>query len=307
MRKLLALVMMAGVLAVGVAQAGQVKIGYCCNNFNDTFQTYIVDAAQKAAKEFNVTIEVMDGQEDDIRQQDQVNTLIQNGVNALVVVPVNTSSVQPIVQAAKEAKIPLIFVNRNPYTKVAPPKNVYFIGADSILEGATQMEYAGKLMNGKGSICVLMGLLSNEASLARTAGIKQVVKEKYPDITILAEETANWQRDQGMNVTENWLTAYGDSISAILSNNDEMALGAVMALSNAGRSNVLVFGVDAIPDALAAIEQGSMAATVLQDPIAQGKGSVELAIKLSQGESPAEQIIRLPAQLINKGNVKEFK
>ncbi len=288
-------------------QAGQLKIGYCCNNFNDTFQTYIVDAAEKAAKENNVIFDVMDGQEDDIRQQDQVNTLIQGGVDALIVVPVNTSSVQPIVRAAQEAKIPLIFVNRNPYSKTPPPPNVYFIGADSVLEGVTQMEYAGKIMNGKGSICVLMGLLSNEGSLARTSGAHQVIKEKYPDIKILAEETANWQRDQGMNVTENWLTAYGDSINAVLSNNDEMALGAVMALANAGRTDVFVLGTDAISDALTAIERGSMAATVLQDPVAQGKGSVELAIGLSQGKVPADPIIRLPAQLINKDNVKNFK
>ncbi len=307
MRKLSALLVLLGALTISFASAGQIKIGYCCNNFNDTFQTYIVDAAEKAAAATGVALEVMDGQEDDIRQQDQVNTLIQNGVQALIVVPVNTSSVQPIVRAAEDAGIPLIFVNRNPYGNGTPPKNVFFIGADSTLEGATQMENAGKLLNGKGNICVLMGLLSNEAALARTNGVRQIVAAKYPDIKILAEETGNWQRDQGMNVTENWLTAYGDDISAILSNNDEMALGAVMALANAGRDNVLVFGVDAIPDALQSIEQGAMTATVLQDPVAQGKGGIELAISLIEGKTPAQQVIRLPAQYIDKSNVKDFK
>ena len=307
MKKYLALLVLAGFVATGAATAGQFKIGYCCNNFNDTFQTYIVDAAEKAAADRNIILEVMDGQEDDIRQQDQVNALIQSGVDALIVVPVNTSSVQPIISAARDAEIPLVFVNRNPFSEMAPPENTYFIGADEMLMGTTQMEYAGKLLGGKGGICILMGILSNEGALARTAGVHKVVEEQFPGITILAEETANWQRDQGMNVTENWLTAYGDRISAVMANNDEMGLGAIMALSNAGRGDVIVLGVDAITDALVAIEQGTMTATVQQDPVAQGRGGVELAIGLLEGKKPAEQIVRLPAQLIDKSNVKDFR
>lgn len=301
MRKFLGLVFAVAIAGMSFAQAGQMNIGYCCNNFNDTFQTYIVDAAEAAAKTAGVVLEVVDGQEDVIRQQDQVNTLIENGVDALIVVPVNTSSVQPIVDAAKKAGIPLVFVNRNPFSTSTPPKDVYFVGADPIIEGRTQMEYAGKLMNGKGNICILIGMLSNEAAISRTAGIHSVIKEKFPNIKVLAEETANWQRDQGINVTENWLTAYGSEINAILSNNDEMALGAVMALANAGVKDVFVFGNDATPDARQAVKEGKMAATVLQDPVGQGKGSVEMVIKIKAGEK-VQQVTMLPAQLITKEN-----
>ncbi len=280
-----------------------IKLAYICNNFNDTFQTYIVDNAKKAAQEAGVAIDVSDSQEDDIRQQDQVNNALLNGVSALLVVPVNTSSVQPMVEAAAKANVPLIFINRNPYTNSAPPKGVYYIGGDSVQMGRVQMERAGELMHGKGNICILMGLLSNESTLLRTEGIKQVIKEKYPNIKILATEAADWQRDQGMNVAENWLTAYGNKINAVLSNNDEMALGATMALSDAGRKDVLVFGNDAIPDALAAIKDGRMSATVMQDPVAQGKGSVELALKILKGEK-VPQIDNLPSVLIDKSNAK---
>ncbi|MDR1378466.1 MAG: substrate-binding domain-containing protein [Synergistaceae bacterium] len=297
------------ILALGLASGTEAfaatakfKIGYSCNNFNDTFQTYIVDAARAAAVEAGVDLEVLDAQEDDIRQQDQVNNLIQNGVDALIVVPVNTGSVQPIIKAAADAKKPLVFVNRNPYPSGGMPENVYFTGADSILEGSSQMEYAGKLMGGKGNICILMGILSNEGALGRTAGIEQTVQEKFPDIKILAKETGNWQRDQGLNITENWLTAYGEQINAILSNNDEMALGAIMALENAGRQDVLVFGNDAIPDALAAIKSGKLGGTVLQDPVAQGKGSLEITVKILNGEK-VEQLQKLPADVINKDNI----
>ena len=293
-----------GAMTAAAAQ-GKFRIGYSCNNFNDTFQTYIVDAARKSASDAGVDLEVLDAQEDDIRQQDQINNLIQNGVDALVVVPVNTGSVQPIIKAAADAKKPLVFVNRNPYPNGGMPENVYFIGADSILEGASQMEYAGKLLNGKGSICILMGILSNEGALGRTAGIDQTIKEKYPGVKVLAKESGNWQRDQGMNITENWLTAYGDQINAILSNNDEMSLGAIKALENAGRKDVLVFGNDAIPDALASIKSGKLAGTVLQDPTAQGKGSIDIAVKVLNGEK-VEQIQKLPANVINKDNIDKM-
>ena len=287
------------------AAPAKLKIGYSCNNFNDTFQTYIVDAARTAANEAGVTLEVLDAQEDDIRQQDQIHNLLQNGVDALIVVPVNTASVQPIVKAAAAAKKPLIFVNRNPYPKGSVPDNVYYIGVDEIGAGAAQMEYAASLMGGKGNICVLMGILSNEGALSRTKGVEDTIKAKYPDIKVLAKETANWQRDQGMAVAENWLTAYGGKVNAILSNNDEMALGAIKALENAGRNDVLVFGVDATPDARAAIKTGKLAATVLQDPKAQGKGSVEIAVKVLNGEKP-EPSTKLPVNIIDKDNVDKM-
>lgn len=306
--KSLFLLAAAAMLFCGAAMAGQFKIGYLCNNFNDTFQTYIVDAARAFVdKTPDVSIEVMDAQEDVVRQQDQVATLLQSGVDALVVVPVNTQAVGPIVRAAQDARVPLIFVNRNPYPDKAPPEGVYFIGADSILEGETQMMDAGKRLGGKGNIVILMGLLSNEAAHARTEGVKNVIARDYPDIKVLAEETANWQRDQGMNVTENWITAYGDSINAVMSNNDEMALGAQLALSKAGMNNVLIYGVDAISDALTAIEQGKMTATVRQDPVAQGAGGVQMALEILKGNKPAHQINKLPAVLVTKENAAQFK
>ncbi|MCC8180550.1 MAG: substrate-binding domain-containing protein [Planctomycetes bacterium] len=290
------------------AQAGEYKIGYSCNNFNDTFQTYIVDAAREfVATVEGVVLEVSDAQEDTVRQGDQIDTFIQSGVDALVVVPVNTTAVQPYVRAAARANVPLIFVNRNPYPDGKIPENVYFIGADSTLEGETQMEAAGAAMGGKGNIVILVGMLSNEASHARTQGVKNVIAAKYPNIKVLAEETANWQRDQGMTVMENWMTAYGDQINGVCSNNDEMALGALNALQKSGRKDVVVYGVDAIPDALVSIGRGEMTGTLLQDPVGQGKGSVEMALNILRGIKPAQQINKLPAVLINKDNVASYR
>ncbi|MCD8138424.1 MAG: substrate-binding domain-containing protein [Planctomycetaceae bacterium] len=293
-----------GILATAAVQAGQIRIGYSCSNFNDIFQIYVVDAARAAAAEHpEVVLDVMDAQEDVIRQQDQVMTMIQSGIDVLVVVPVDTSAVSGIETLAKNANLPLIYVNRNPYPNENAPENVYFIGANSILEGETQMEYIGEKMGGKGNIVILMGILSNEASINRTQGVHNVITAKYPDIKVLAEETGNWQQDQGMTVMENWITAYGDQINAVVSNNDNMVLGAINALEAAGMKDVYTIGIDATTDALQAILADRMTATVLQDPVAQGRGAVEAAVKLMNGESlPA--ITKLPAELITKENAQ---
>ncbi len=282
------------------------KVGYVCNNFNDTFQTYVMDAAEEYFSTVdNVEIVLQDALEDVIRQQDLVNTLLAQRVDALIVVPVDTSAMGPIVRAADEAGVPLCFVNRNPYAEKDLPKNVYYVGSQEIIAGTQQMEYMGELLGGKGGVGILMGKLDNEGALKRTEGNEVTAKAKFPGIKILAKETANWQRDQGMTITENWITAYGDDLKGICANNDEMALGAVEALKAAGREDVPVMGVDAIPDAKEAVGNGSLAATVLQDAVGQGKGSAELIHKVLQGQEVVP-LVWVPFVLITPENLADF-
>ncbi|MCX7024480.1 MAG: sugar ABC transporter substrate-binding protein [Spirochaetes bacterium] len=287
--------------------ADKIKIGYICNNFNDTFQTYVMDAAKKFfAGKADVELILQDAQEDVIRQQDLVNTLISKGVKALIVVPVNTGAMEPIIQAAADAKIPLVFVNRNPFGENALPANVYYVGSQEIIAGQLQMEAMGKVMGGKGNVAILMGKLDNEGAVKRTEGNEATIKAKFPNIKVLAKETGNWQRDQGMSLTENWLTAYGKNLNGILANNDEMALGAVEALKAAGRKDVFVMGVDAIPDAKVAVGNGSLAATVLQDAVGQGSGAAGVAYTVVKGGKSAS-VIWVPFVLVNKANLSKYK
>ncbi|SIR04007.1 monosaccharide ABC transporter substrate-binding protein, CUT2 family [Alkalispirochaeta americana] len=281
-------------------------VGYVCNNFNDTFQTYVMDAARDYFVEVDdVSITFQDAQEDVIRQQDLVNTFITQGVDALIVVPVDTSAMSPIIRAASEANVPLIFVNRNPFGETTPPENVYYVGSQEIVAGRMQMEEMGKLLGGEGGVAILMGRLDNEGAILRTEGNEEVIAEEFPNIRVLAKETGLWQRDQGMSLTENWITAYGNRLNGILANNDEMALGAAEALRSAGRTDVPVMGVDAIPDALEAVRQGILAATVLQDSVGQGGGSARLAHQILKGES-VEQVTWVPFVLINQDNLDQF-
>lgn len=282
-----------------------VKIGYAINNMNDTQQTYIVDAAIAKAKEFGYKIDVQDAQEDVIKQQDQVNAMVEQGVDAIIVVPVDTSAMDPITKAATDAGIPLVYVNRNPFGEGEIPEGVYYVGSQEIEAGRFQSEYLVELMGEEGGVAILMGILSNEGAVKRTEGNEEILSE-YPGIEILAKETGNWQKDQGMDIAENWLTAYGDKLNAILSNNDEMALGAINALEAAGRDDVIVMGIDAIPDAVQLVANGKMAATVLQDSVGQGEGAVEIVNNVLEGKEQ-ESIKWLDFVLVTPENVADFQ
>ncbi len=288
----------------GGSNDGEITIGYAINNMNDTFQTYIVDAAKAKAEEYGYKIEIQDSQEDVVRQQDQVKTMINNGVDALIVVPVDTSAMEPITNAALEAGIPLVYVNRNPFGESEVPDGVYYVGSQEIIAGQLQAEYLIELMGEEGGVAILMGILSNEGAVKRTEGNENVLS-KYPGIEILAKESGNWQKDQGMSITENWITAYGDKLNAILSNNDEMAIGALNALEAAGRDDVIVMGVDAIPDAVQLVADGKLAATVLQDANGQGEGAVNVVHKVLQGENP-DKVTWIEFKLVTKDNVAEY-
>lgn len=280
-------------------------IGYVCNNFNDTFQVYVKDAAKAKAEELGLVFKEADSQEDTIKQQDQVKAFIVEGVDALIVVPVSTDATEPITEAAEDAGIPLVYVNRNPFGEDVPDGS-YYVGSQEIIAGQMQADFIGEQLGGEGKVCILEGKLDNEGAIKRTEGNTSTFEEKYPGIEVLGIEVGDWQRDQGLEITENWLTAYGNDIDAILANNDEMALGALQCLVNAGRDDVLVVGVDFIPDAKASIQQeGGMDASVLQDAVGQGEGAVNVVNDvLTKGS--AEKLTWIPFVLITPENVDQY-
>lgn len=286
------------------ADSGDLTIGFVSSNLNDTGQTYVADAAQAYADEKGIELKVQDAQDDVAKQQDQVNNLITQGVNALIVVPVDTAAMKPITQAAKNADIPLVYVNRNPFGEKDPEDNTYFVGSKEIEAGKMQAEYLVKTMGEKGNVAILQGLLTNEGAVKRTEGNTEILKE-YKDIKIVAKEAGDWQKDKGLSLTENWLTAYGKDLKAILANNDEMALGAVKALEAAGRTDVIVMGVDALPDAVQAVKDGKLTATVLQDLAGQGTKGMEIAEAAANKKDP-EKLTWIDFTLVTKDNVDEY-
>lgn len=316
MKKFLGILLVASLLLTGCfkekdvsEKTGKLKIGYVINNLNDTFQTLVLETAKEYALENDIELLIENPQEDTIRQQDIVNSLIQKGVDGLIVVPTDTSAMDPITKVAQDSKVPISYVNRNPFAgkESTMPKEVFYVGADEKSGGIMQMDYIGEKLNGKGGVAVLMGILGNEGALQRTEGVKEEMAKEFKKMSLLTAETGNWQRDQGLALTENFLTTYGNELKAVISNNDEMALGAIQALKTNGKlEDVLVIGLDAIPDAIASIEAGELSATVFQDP-AQGRAAIEIIHKILKGENIENHVKYIPFKLVTKENSRNFK
>ncbi len=308
MKKKIALSLMATALLLGsVVYAGEKpKVGIFISSL-DTFLTTLADAAEARAKELDINLHLMESQYDTVRQNDQVMTCISDGYDLLIINIVESTAAPVMIAAAAEAGIPIVFVNRNPFTTDDIPPNTYVVAPNSLREGAAGMEYAGELMGGKGNIVILQGTLGHEPARLRTEGVKMVLREKYPDIKVIAEETGDWFRDKGMSVMENLITAFGPQINAVLANNDEMALGAKLALTANNMNDVIVVGVDGTSDAFASIAlTNGINGTAYQDGKAQGAGSVELARKILDGEK-VPPITLLPVNMVTRENVKDFK
>lgn len=292
------------VCGLGAAGEGKLRIGFATSNLDDTFLNYVVSEARKAAADHGATLAVEGAGENTDTQLAQVRAMVDGGVDAVVLVITDTSRSADFVELTKEKKVPLIFVNRNPFPGDRPPPDCYVIATDAFVEGETQMNYAGQIIGPEGKLFILQGLATNDSTKKRCEGVISVVSSTYPEMAVVAEDSANWMRGQARSLVHKWLDSY-DEMDAILANNDDMALGALDALSDRRREGVTVLGVDAIPAALEAIAEGRLAGTVLQDPVLQGRGAVEIALRAAKGESqPQNQI--LPSELVTKENVRNF-
>ena len=279
-------------LTSGAALA-DLKIGVSMSQFDDTWLTYLRESMDKKAKSLpdGVTLQFEDARSDVVKQLSQVESFISQKVDAIIVNPVDTAATQRITKAAVAAGIPLVYVNRRP---------------DDLEAGRMQMQYLAEKMGGKGDIVILLGDLANNSTTNRTKGVKEVLA-KYPNIKIEQEQTGTWSRDKGMTLVNDWLTQ-GRDFNAVVSNNDEMAIGAAMALKQAGtkKGSVLIAGVDGTPDGLNAIKKGEMAVSVFQDAKGQADGSIDTAVKMVK-KQPVEQSVWVPYRLITPENVDQFK
>ncbi len=282
----------------------EVTIGVSMAWFDDNFLSYLRESMTKEAQAQGVKIQFEDARGDIVRQQSQVDNFVAQKVSAIIVNPADTAATKNMTAQAHKAGIPLVYVNRKPEEKTLPEK-VVFVGSDEVVAGKMQAEYVAKKLGGKGNVAIMLGELSSVGTLGRTAGVKEVLKN-YPDIKIVEEQTANFLRNKAMDLMNSWMTT-GKKIDAVIANNDEMAIGALMAMQQAGvaADSIIVTGVDATPDALTELKKGGLAMTVFQDAKGQGKMAVDAAIKLAN-KSTVEPIIWIPFVPVTGENYKEF-
>jgi inositol transport system substrate-binding protein len=289
------------------------NIGVSMALFDDNFLTVLRNGMiDMAAGMDGVTLQVEDAQNDVARQLDQINNFVASGVDAIIVNPVDTSATVAMSNAAAAAGVPLVYVNRQPINVDELPENQAFVASNEIESGTLAAFEACKLLRAAGksdgaNIYIMMGELSNQAAIQRTKDFDDVIgMDMCNFMNVIDRQTANWSRDEARNLMTNWLSS-GDQFDAVLANNDEMALGAIQAMKAAGISmeSVIVTGVDATQDALAALQAGDLNVTVFQNAAGQGSGALEAAIALAAGETVASKVY-VPFELVTPDNVGDF-
>jgi inositol transport system substrate-binding protein len=284
------------------------KISVSMDKFDDNFLTILRNRMSDYAKTLpGVSVQIADAQDDISRQLSQVQNFIANGVDAIIVNPVDTSATVAITKAAADAGVPLVYVNRQPIDVDKLGPKAAFVASNEAESGTLETKEICKLLGGKGSILVIEGQLRNQAAVQRTKDIHEVISTpECTGIKIIAEQTAEWDRTKGQNLMTNWLSK-GMKFDAVVSNNDEMAIGALQAMKSAGidTQKAVVGGIDATQDALASMKAGDLKVTVFQDAAGQGKGAVDMALALAAGKS-VDNKVYVPFQLVTPANMEQF-
>jgi inositol transport system substrate-binding protein len=286
----------------GAQNAGekQIVVGVTLLNLSNEFIVMLQQAMEAKGKELGVKLIISDAQRSAERQVQQVENFIAQKVDAIVLNPCEVEASSPAVDKALAAGIPIVNVNSE--TKSAPTA---FVGSRDEESARIAMEYIAKRLNGQGNVVMMHGFMGQAAQIKRDRGARDVLA-KHPGLKLLAEQTAEWDRAKAMTLMENWLQSHGEKIGAVFAQNDEMGMGALLALERAKmKEKVVVASVDAISDALQAVKAGRLDATVFQDARGQGGGAVEAAVKIVR-KQPFEKEVYIPFKLVMKENVGEY-
>jgi inositol transport system substrate-binding protein len=282
------------------ADAKPITIGVSMMNLSNEFIVMLNRAMEAKAGELGVALFVNDAQRSAEKQVQQVESFIALQVDAILLNPCESEASSPAVDKALAAGIPIVNVNSE--TRSTPTA---FVGSRDEESAQIAMNYLAKRLDGRGNVVMIDGFLGQAAQIERDRGARDVLA-KRPGLKLLADQTAEWDRAKAMTLMENWIQSYGDKIDAVFAQNDEMGMGALIALEQAKRKKkVVVASVDAIADALQAVKDGRLDATVFQDAQGQGWGAVETAVRLVK-KLPCQKRLLLPFQLVTRENVDRY-
>lgn len=305
MKKALVLLVAVAMLIASLSMAAiaednsQYTIGFSSKDNSDMFVKNIVDAAQARADELGVKLLIADARGEVNQQISDVENFITQQVDAIIAIPQDVEGSAPIVQMAHDAGIPIVIDNGD----IADTSYTAFVGCTDQESGEILGQWFVDNLEEGSKICIIEGPMGQSGQVGRYAGLGAVgALDKFE---VLACQTANWKRDEAMALAEDWLTTYGDDLKAIICENDDMALGALSACKAAGRTDVLIGGVDGLDEAVDAVKAGEMVISVLQDSYGQGTEGVETALKIAKGEE-YQQDLRIPFLPITAENVDAY-
>lgn len=284
----------------GAAAGGEdVTLTLAVSTLNNPFFISLRDGAQEAADEAGVTLEVTDAQNDAATQQNQLANAATQGVDAVIINPVDSEAAAAAITPVQDADIPVIAVDRTVEGKEVNTT----ISSDNVAGGRQAAEALAEAIGEEGQVIVLQGVAGTSASRDRGAGFEEGIAA-FPDIEVVAMQPANFDRAQGLDVATNLLQSNPDVVG-IFAENDEMALGAIQALGDRAGSEVFVVGFDGTDDGLAAIEDGTLHATIAQQPAELGRVGVEQALAIVNGDDvEAEQSVEVVT--VTTDNVGDF-
>lgn len=332
-------VLLAGVFLTGCTIGAQseeelkdIKIGITVYNQYDTFVSEMMDEVMAYTDEMeekydiSITLEVLNASSNQLTQNDQMDYFIEQECDIVCVNLVDRTDASTIIERGKSADLPIIFFNRELVEEdLQRWDKLYYVGADAFESGIIQgkvlikkleADFDGVDKNGDGVLQYVMleGEAGHQDSIIRTMYVLNTVSDAGYQLEKLADEIANWNRDQGKTKMNQWIDAYGAEIEVVFANNDDMALGAIDALKEHGYFGTdenlqepIVLGIDGTKPALEAVENDELYGTVLNDSAGQARGMLELAYAVVSGNQLDESFelldgkyIRLPYQEISK-------
>ncbi|MGR9214794.1 substrate-binding domain-containing protein (plasmid) [Rhizobium leguminosarum] len=294
-------------LAISISAAHAQTIGVSMSDL-DKFRTVLLNGVVSHGQTISgLKLVTENAKGDNEVQKQQVQKLIADKVDAIILAVSDGDLGPQMTKMAADAGIPLIYINNVPSNLLDLPDNQVVVASNEKESGTLETKQVCALLKGKGRVVVLMGEPFHAAARARTQDISDVIAT--PDcnaLQIVERQAAYWSRDYADQQMQEWLSA-GVKFDAVIANNDEMALGAIRAMKKAGMpmKDVVVAGVDATDDALAAMVAGDLDVTILQSAVGQGAAAVDAAVKLIRKEKvPREN--NVPFELVTPENIATY-
>ncbi|MGW5445815.1 ABC transporter permease/substrate-binding protein [Streptomyces asiaticus] len=281
----------ASVWRSGSSGGASTKVGLSVSTLNNPFFVQLKAGAQEEAKRAGISLTVTDAQNDASQQANQIQNFTSQNMKSIIINPVDSDAAGPSVRAADKAGIPVLAADRG----VNKAKISTLVASDNITGGKLAAKTLAERLGKKGTILVLQGTPGTSASRERGKGFAEGLKA-YPDIKVVGKQSADFDRAKGLDVTTNLLQGH-PGIDGIFAENDEMALGAVKALGSKAGKSVAVVGFDGTPDGLKAVENGTLAATVAQQPKELGRMVVQNAVKAAKGQK-IDGTVKVPVKVV---------
>ncbi len=276
-----------------------IEIGMSISTLNNPFFVELQKGAEAQAKDSEIDLTITDAQNDSATQANQIQNFTSQNMSTIIINPVDSDAAGPSVKAAGNADIPVVAADR----AVNGAEVNTTVASDNVQGGELAAEKLAEEMGEEGKVVVLRGIAGTSASRERGEGFEKGIA-RFPDIEVVAQQPADFDRAKGLDVMTNLLQANPD-VTGVFAENDEMALGAVKALGERAGSTVTVVGFDGTADGLKAVKAGTMAATVAQQPDELGRMAVRNAARLARDEDVDEEI-KVPVKIVTEENVESF-